>query len=618
MRLFEHIKLALFTGLVTGAIYGLIDAFAIAANGSYEWFEFYQALFFPMAALTLGFLFLGLTIGSLAKISGLRIAGKYYAVFYSLTALFSLLFFYLLGYFNFVLLSGIPLRSPVRIAANLTLIVLLGAAYLMLLTKGKPAVLRVISNFKTKRLKKLVHIAIAAIIVFIALSFLVDLYLINAVPYFPAKGNFDGYPNIIIISLITMRADHLSSYGYHLETSPSIDELAGSGAIFENAISPSPLAQPSHAGILTGKYIARNGVIYEGSKLADSETTLAEILGAKGYNTAAFIGRSQLKAEFGFDQGFMTYEDRTSFFEFASTYNLKFMLKALNLFVPEFKKLLNQDQVSKAEEVNDHIFKWLDKNYDNPFFIYAYYSDTHGPYSVKGEFTNISSNEFENYTNAEFYALERDYLRKGNIPANIRDSMVKFYDNDIHQLDSNIGMLFDKIEELGLKNDTIIIITGVHGQEFFDHGGFGHENTLYQEAIHVPLIISYPDKIDAKRVKEMVSTIDIFPTIISMLDLEIPGGIDGVNLIPLISNERGYGRGYVKSELFGLPEDEIKKQTAVFHDGWKLIEAEPETETIKSGLFNLNTDPKEQKNLYSIFPQRRELLKGFIEDSSRP
>ena len=179
-------------------------------------------------------------------------------------------------------------------------------------------------------------------------------------------------------------------------------------------------------------------------------------------------------------------------------------------------------------------------------------------------------------------------------------------------------MLFDKIEELGLKNDTIIVITGVHGQEFFDHGNFGHQDTLYQEAIHVPLIISYPDKIDAKRVEETVSIIDIFPTILSMLDLEIPSGIDGVNLISLITNERGYGSGYVKSELFGFPEDEPKKQTAVFHDGSKVIWVEPETETIKSGLYNLNTDPREQKNLYDIFPQRRELLKGFIADSSRP
>lgn len=616
MLILEHVKLAALIGLAAGILHGIIDIIARVFSGNFEWFEAYQALFFSIVVFTLGFLFLGFAIGLLAKIISLKIAKKYYAVFYFLTALFSLLFFYLGAYFNLVLLSGINLKSPARIAANLILIVSLGAAYLTLLTKGKPAVFRIISNFKTKRLTKPMRVAFAAIMAFITISFLIDIYLINAVPNFPAKGNFDG-PNIILISLITMRADHLSSYGYHLKTSPNIDKLAMDAVIFENAISPSPLAQPSHAGILTGKYTTGNGVIYEGNKLADSETTLAEMLRAKGYNTAAFIGRSHLKAEFGLDQGFMTYNDRTAFF--APTHNPISMSKAIGIIAPKLKKLLSQDEISKAEEVNGHIFKWLDKNYDNPFFIYAYYSDTHGPYSVKGEFTNINgSNGFENYTDEEFYILERDYLRKGNITPNIRDSMVKFYDNDIYQLDDNIGKLFDKIEELGLKDDTIIVITGVHGQEFFDHGNFGHKDTLYQEVIHVPLIVYYPNKINAKRAEEAISTIDIFPTLLSILDLEIPNGIDGVNLIPLINSGRGYGRRYVKSELFGFPEDEIKKQTAVFHDGWKLIEVEPETETIKSGLYNLNTDPKEQKNLYNTFPQRRESLKGFITDSSQP
>ncbi|MEK6869671.1 MAG: sulfatase-like hydrolase/transferase, partial [Nanoarchaeota archaeon] len=551
MRLLEHIKLAVFVGLATGILHGTIDIIARVFSGNFEWFEAYQALFFSIVVFMLGFLFLGFVIGLLAKIISLKIAKKYYAVFYFLTALFSLLFFYLGAYANLVLLSGIPLRSPVRIAANLILIVSLGAAYLTLLTKGKSAVLRIISNFKTKRLEKTIRAAFAAIIVFISISFFIDIYLINAVPNFPAKGNFD-VPNIIIMSLITMRADHLSSYGYHLETSPNIDKLARDAVLFENAISPSPLAQPSHAGILTGKYITGNGVIYEGDKLADSETTLAEMLRAKGYNTAAFIGRSQLKAEFGFDQGFMTYNDRTAFF--APTHNSVSMAKAIRIIAPKLKKLLNQDEISKAEEVNDDIFKWLDKNYDNPFFIYAYYSDMHGPYSVKGEFTNINgSNEFENYTDEEFYALERDYLRKGNITPNIRDSMVKFYDNDIRQLDKNMGKLFDKIDELGLKDNTIIIITGVHGQEFFDHGNFGHQDTLYQEVIHVPLIVYYPNKINASRVEETVSTIDIFPTLLDILDIEIPDNIDGVSLLPLATNEGDYGRDYVKSELFGLP-----------------------------------------------------------------
>ena len=521
-------------------------------------------------------------------------------------------------YVNLGLLSGIHFKSPVGIAANLILLISLVITYLIFLIEGKSVVYNFILPFKKKKSKKFIHSVFIAIAVFIALSLLADSYLVNNMPYLPSKADLKDYPNIIIISLITMRADHLSSYGYRLETSPNIDKLAENGVLFENAISPSPLAQPSHAGILTGKYPSSNGVIYENQELADSETTLAEILRAKGYNTVAFTGVGQLKAKFGFDQGFMTYADRIDFFEYAFTHNSLSIAKAVSAITGRLKKLFKQDGTKEAEEVNKDVFEWLDKNHDSPFFVYAYYHDTHGPYSVKGEFTNINgSNEFENYTDEEFYLLESDYLRKGDVPANIRDSMVKFYDNDIYRLDKNIGKLFDKIEELGLKDDTIIVITGVHGQEFFDHGNFGHQDTLYQEVIHVPLIISYPDKIGARIVEETVSTIDIFPTVLSMLNLEIPDGIDGVNLIPLINDERGYGSEYVKSELFGFPEDEIKKQTAVFHGGWKIIGVEPETEMIKSGLYNLNTDPKEQKNLYNTFPQRRELLKGFITDSSQ-
>ena len=172
--------------------------------------------------------------------------------------------------------------------------------------------------------------------------------------------------------------------------------------------------------------------------------------------------------------------------------------------------------------------------------------------------------------------------------------------------------LLRRLDELGIRDNTIIIITADHAEEFYEHGYFRHGRTLYQEGIHVPLIIYYPKKLEPKRVEETVSTIDIFPTILDILKLDTPEDIDGVSLLPLMTDEGSYEREFVKSEFFGFGGQEIKQQTAIFHGDWKLLEVEPETETIPSGLYNLRTDPKEKKNLYNVFPERRESLKKHV------
>ena len=191
------------------------------------------------------------------------------------------------------------------------------------------------------------------------------------------------------------------------------------------------------------------------------------------------------------------------------------------------------------------------------------------------------------------------------------EALTNLYDAEIAELDYNVNIFLDNVDELGLKNNTIIVIMADSGEELYDHGYFKHSTTLYQEIIHVPLLIYYPGKLKPKSIEEPVSTIDIFPTIFDILEIGIPQEIDEVSLLPLIKNG-SYGRQFVKSELFGLPGHETKKQTAIIHNEWKLIEVEPETESIPSGLYNLRTYPKEQKNLYEIFPEKGELLRKYI------
>lgn len=608
MKTLNNVKLAAFTGLVVGAVHGTVDIIARIAALSFEWFELYQALLIPFVAYTLGFVVLSLFIELIRRILKLNITKKTLTVFYFTTSVILLITFYPMFFINRVLLVKISFWNPISLAINFTVFFVLGILYILLNTKAKDTVYSFMNLMKKWKINKIIKNYIFGAIIFIVISLFLDLYLLNYFPNFESNADLDEYPNIILISIDSLRADHLSLYGYSLNTSPNLDEFAKDAVVFDNSIGTAPGSLASVPAILSGKYSTHHNVTLLNQELSSKLTTLPKILKAKGYNTAGFVSVVYIKAKYGFGQDFITYKDRIDFFEWAHTREEFGLRQTLEAFIPGYSSLMKQDADKAAPELNKDVFRWLDKNKDNPFFMYIHYYDPHAPFNLGKEFR--TTNDTRDYFELEEYY--KNQKRYEYVPKDVIDAVINLYDAEIMYVDQYIGKLLNKLYELDIKNNTMIIITADHGEEFYDHGYFFKSSTLYQEIIHIPLIIYYPKEFNPRRIEETVSHVDILPTILDVLGIEVPADVDGMSLVPLIKNG-SYNREFVAAEIYGRPGvEEAHYMIAIISGDWKLIELRPKIKGVPSALYNLKTDPKEQRNLYDIYVEKRNELRKYI------
>ncbi|MGA1863873.1 MAG: sulfatase-like hydrolase/transferase, partial [bacterium] len=361
--------------------------------------------------------------------------------------------------------------------------------------------------------------------------------------------------NIILITIDTLRADHLACYGYDSIKTPHLDGLAKDGVLFSNAYSVSPLTFPSHTSIMTSQYPIQHGVQNNGTFiLQDSANTLAEILKKRNYKTGAIVSSYVLAAHFGMNQGFDYYDDY--FFE---------------------KKGDVQDHTQNERiggKVTDIAKKWLQKNHKKPFFLWAHYFDPHSLYSPPSPFDNIYK--------------ERPY------------------DGEIAYTDQCLGALLEEIEKLSLSKNTCIIIVGDHGEGLWDHNEQTHGLFIYNTTLHVPLIISCPGNFQKNgKVASLVKTIDIMPTILELTGIETEGSlIQGSSLVHFLKGDDKEMKIdlYCESQYPKLNLNWAPLEGILTSEGWKFIYAP------KPELYNLKEDPKELKNLFSIDPQMAKSL----------
>jgi len=598
MKLSRHIRLAAFTGLVVGILHGMIDIIARIFALSFEWFELYQTLLISSVAFTSGFIILSIFVQLVIRLAKLKIRKKSFSVFYFTTAAMILLLFYIFILINRYLFSEIVFWNPVILTANLLIILVVFSIYILFLKKGKEWIYNVMSFFN----KKLIKESIFIVVIFTIASLFLDIYLLN---YIPSSKESNAYPNIILITLDTTRADRLSDYG------TNINKLAENSVVFENAVSAGSSTLPSHASLFTGKSVSNHNATRVTRMLKHKDRQLAEILKEEGYNTAGFVGGPYCKVKYGIGRGFTTYKDRLDFFEFAHTFEKFSLRETITTFFPIYKSLLKEDSERTSEEINKDVFKWLDKNSKEPFFMFINYFDPHSPYNLgdKSKFTDKTMD----YKEVE---KTRNIKRYDDVSKPVLEYMNALYNAEIAYLDKNVGKLFDKLNELNLMDDTVIIITADHGEEFYEHGRFTHGWTLYEEVIHVPLIIHYPKEFKPKKIDKRVGNIDIFSTVLDILDLPVPKDIDSISLLPLIKNN-AYSKKYSLSEVYGRRDiEETKYQISVSDNNWKYIGVEQwdylEEVTILPALFNLKTDPKEKRNLYDNFIEKRKLLQKYI------
>ena len=319
-------------------------------------------------------------------------------------------------------------------------------------------------------------------------------------------------PNVLLIIVDTLRADHLTEYGYSRATSPNSSALAKRGVLFEDAIATAPWTLPSHASMMTGLYPTEHGAVDLQSPLSSGFVTIGEALEQRGYTTAAFSANSGLfSRRFGFGRGFMHFNDYGN-----TAYRVLQTPLALKVQKTLAFMGLQRDIPGRqsAAEVNTHALLWLDRYPHQPFFVTLNYFDVHFPYLPPPGFANrFSSGKALPQAGADVDAWLHSLK-----PAEVQQEK-DAYDSAIAYVDAQLGVLMGELQRRQFLENTIIVFTSDHGEGLGEHGFMNHGNSLYRELIHVPLIIVDPGKMQAGlRVTQPIGLAALPATLLAMVD----------------------------------------------------------------------------------------------------
>jgi arylsulfatase A-like enzyme len=385
--------------------------------------------------------------------------------------------------------------------------------------------------------------------------------------------------NVIIVTIDTLRADHLSCYGYGKPTSPRIDAFASDAALFEHACCQSSQTLPSHTSIMVGMNPRSHKVISHESYLDEKLTTLAEILKRRGYRTGAFISSHSLDSKFHLDQGFDTYWEVQKEFS------------------------IQERQLQKLQErcaTTDAALAWLEDAAHSDFFLWIHWFDPHRPYDPPPRYVDEFAGGYAGTVDSEAEFMMKVWREHIDLTPEDVDHLVGRYDGEIAFTDAQVGRLIDELNSRGLMDKTILIITSDHGEILYEHEYyFGHDIGLYDECIMVPLIIRVPG-LDPRglRISPLVQSLDIMPTVLEVLGINRPGYLEGKSLLPLMRGDDKSTVDYAFSETFPFPE-KCPPRHAVRTADAKLIWKETADGGIEKVYYDLASDPGEKINLYS-------------------
>ena len=355
--------------------------------------------------------------------------------------------------------------------------------------------------------------------------------------------------NLLLVSIDTLRADHLGCYGYAAAQTPRLDALARSGLRFARATTVVPLTLPAHTSLMTGTFPAWHGVRDNGGfYVGDDQNTLAETLRAKGYRTGGFISSFVLDSRWGIAQGFETYFD--------------------NFDLEKYGDQGGMDIIQRpGSETVDRAVSWLGEDRDRPFFAWVHLYDPHTPYEAPEPF-------------------------RSRFPANL----VGAYDAEIAAADAQLGRLLDTLELQGRLAETLVVVTGDHGEMLGEHGEATHGFFIYDAATHIPVIVSGPG-VPAREVADQVRIVDLMPTALEVLGLPVPPSVQGTSLMPLARGQR--------LSLIAQSESWYPR----YHYGWS------ELFSVQDERFHYIRAPRPE--LYDLQADARELVDRAKEDAAR-
>lgn len=416
-------------------------------------------------------------------------------------------------------------------------------------------------------------------------------------------------PNVLVVVLDTVRADHLGLYGYSRETSPHLDRFASDATVFDRAVAATNWTLPSHATLFTGLYPRSHGTDtvfddpragidvsriprirdpFRVRRLPEAAVTLAELAKGAEWDTGAICGNvTYLYRVFGLDQGFDTYVDAKGNPREGSPVGFR-LADALGVwrFWPYRRALYRNGQSDRtAEEVNRLAVEWLAPRRNHRFFLFVNYMDAHDPYLPEWRDARrfpAASRPIEIDRDA-VQSRSREILPEERAPA------VDAYDAEIRYLDRYLGELFERLRTWDLLEKTVVVVVGDHGESFGEHGNLAHGNDVVEPEVHVPLVVRMPGRPGGERIARRVTHADVMPTLLHAMAVPEPPGLEGTDLfatdreIPIVTVSDPKPGLAVRYSRYG------RSHEATYRGEWKLVRHSDG----EIALYDLDRDPGE-------------------------
>ncbi len=410
----------------------------------------------------------------------------------------------------------------------------------------------------------------------------------------PPAGDGLARPDIVFVSIDSLRADHVGAYGYTRDTTPFLDELASEGVRFANAISTTSWTLPSHAAMFTGLSDSVHGLVDNGLRLAAEHLTLAELLQHQGYRTAGFFGGPYLHPAFGVAQGFDDYVSCMSAPDDAGDDDVR--TSARKHRSPSHADIT-------GPRTRERIASWADRTLaardDRPFFLFVHLWDVHYDFIPPAEYAALFDPDYTGEIDGRL--MTNAAIREG-MSARDLEHVIALYDAEVRFTDDVLRGIFGDLEARGMLADAVVVVTADHGEEFFEHGKKGHNKSLYDEVLRVPLIVRMPGLAPERAgsvIDTQVQIIDLMPTLARCAGWERPLAVQGRDLGPAIT------RGSTLPERDALTELLIDRGElrALRDPSRKVIEPRRDAPAV---LFDLALDPGERDPIHANSRERQD------------
>ncbi len=393
-------------------------------------------------------------------------------------------------------------------------------------------------------------------------------------------------PDIILISIDSLRPDHLGCYGHERDTSPYVDSLAREGVLFRNAVSTTSWTLPAHAAMLSGLYDSVHGAYDNGRRLCDETILLPEMLRDAGYQTVGFFGGPYLHPAFGFAQGFDHY------------FNCMTPLPGDNTDAAIIADAGQSDSASHDDitgpRTRDAFLKWLDQASDKPIFAFIHLWDVHYDFIPPQKYVDLFDPGYTGPVTGRSFMSDTSI--HAGMPRRDLEHLLARYDGEIRFTDDIISEILGALDRKGRLANAIVVITADHGEEFFEHGRKGHHRTLYDEVVKVPLIVRWAGRYrSGVQVEDQVRLVDLMPTLLAAAKVPLTHPISGRDITPLLTGQESLPPADAlvellidKNDLRGLRSNTRKLTGIPSRNAWE--------------YYDLAADPAESSPAASMTP----------------